>query len=580
MLYFSWIGYKEEPFSSHHYGKCDIPILFLSLKQTEEKPAVLILHIPLEEEVKSYGVLSWKPTGSKEPLCLFKGYVEKIEQENGVVVIYLNAIQNESSWLRIAQTLRSQKSFCNYFFDEEDIRPESVLADQPLIPYWCPVSGVCTLSHLTTSLDMFHGKEEAQVIQYRQVPGIRNVNISVKAQWIQQVQGMVDVFPWIERAFPHRVLATYTPSGLKKIWPKAGMLLGNSGYRVMHSELVINERKSEFLKLLNSQRIVQRCVFDGSLWLFWNFKQKRKETIQTAWNSQIPGASIDLNWNLGAITCAQAVDGWSPTRAYKKGECVRFGQKIFECLCDHHAFVFQENAHWKVHSEYTQELFLTLQSSFFLTRHGKKAFEFALQRAYVLWLKAARCCHMEIKGSLDALGGVTLGHQYRVSYPKGKIFSGKVTYYEYIANQEGVSVSIGLSALHPHAFMASPMFSGPHQTLGSYAENYAQEWYHLQGGREGRKGAEYIAYTDVKPQDTYAYAQFLAGNQLLDRIDVRSTDVDQFHILETSSTDSKQKHFLHPPAIRLHFQKLKGLDALHHTIPVQMLQGLSVVLPL
>ena len=577
MVYFSWMNQAEELFSPHLHTRCDVPIFFISLKQEEEKLAFLVLHLPLEVKVHSYGILSWKPAGAPEALCLFRGYVDNIQQENGVTVVYFKALQDESSWLRIASTLKSRESFCSYFFDEQDTRPESILADQPFIPYWCPVSGVCTLSHMTNSQDVFQSTDEVHVIQYRQTAGIRRLNITLKAQWIQQVQGMVDVFPWIERAFPQKVLATYTPQALKKIWPKPGELLGNSGYRVMHSELVANEHKSEFFKISKAKRMVQRYVFDGNLWLFWNFKQKRKETIQTLWNSEVPGLSLDLNWNLGAITSATAIDSWSPTRAYTKGQCVRFGNQVFECTQDHHSFVFQENLYWKLHVELTKELFLTVQSSFFLTENGRKSFEFAVQRAYVIWLKAARCRHMELKGSLQALGGITLGHQYRVSYPNGEIFTGKVTHYTLTCHQGEYTISIIVSGLHPSAFKETQGVSPISDSdVSSYATNYAQDWYYVQGKPQGRKGAEYITYEGLRPQDTYAYAQFMAGNKVLDRIEVRYTDEEQRALLEAPSNHSENKGFLRPTAIRMHFQKLKGLDVLHHTISVRMLQGLRI----
>ncbi|ETZ04628.1 MULTISPECIES: hypothetical protein [Holospora] len=578
MVYFFWLSHENEAFSFSEHGKIDRNIIFLSFRQEEEKPGELILHLPLDTPVKAYGVLSWMPKNQQNARCLFKGCVDQIHQENGITVVHLKAVQDHNSWNCLAQNFRAKETFCNYFFDDQDMRPESVLADQLLIPYWCPVSGKCKISHITNSENIFQAKGDIHITQYRQNPGISQVKISLSAQWIQQVQGMIDVFPWIERTFPNKNVATYTPDSLKKIWPKPGTLLGNSGYRVVHSELIFNQRKSEFLKLSTSDRIVQRHVFDGSLWLFWNLKQKRKENIQTLWTSSVPGESTELHWNLGAITSAQAIDGWSPNRAYKKGDCVRFGQKIFECLCDHHSFVFNEKLHWKLHDEHTQLLFSAIQSSFFLTCSGKKAFDFALQRAYKIWLKAARCCHLELKGTLDSLGGINLDHQVCIEYPKNCIFSGKVTQYTLIAEQGTCTITIVVSGLHSSAFFSSENSKAFDHSFPScaYAENYSPQWYQDPEKKEGKEGSQYFAYDHVTPQDSYAQGQFFTGNQLVERIDVLGSDKDQLYSLESLSNGSSEKPFLRPTAIRMHFRKLKGLDSLQHKIFVRMLQGLSV----
>ncbi|ETZ06872.1 hypothetical protein P618_200943 [Holospora obtusa F1] len=579
MLCFSWISQAKEFSSSFVHNKIDSSIISLSLTQKEEEPAALILHVPLNTVTEPYGILSWNPKNVQENVCLFKGYVEHIQQEKGIAIVYLKAFQDESSWLRIAKEFRSKETFCPYFFDDEDMRPESVLADQLFVPYWCPVSGKCKLSHVTSSLEVFHPKENVHIINYCQNPGINKLKIVLRAQWIQQVQGIVNVFPWIESAFPNKEVATYTPESLKKIWPKSGTLLGNSGYRVLHSELIVNQRKHEFLTLSNPDRIVQRYVFDGSLWIFWNLKQKRKEVIQTVWPSEVPGKSIELHWNLGAITSAQAIDGWSPVRAYKTGDYVRFGQQIFESIDDHYSSIFQENVHWKLHEERTKELFFTIQSSFFLTEFGKRAFDFALQRAYKIWLMAARCCHLEIKGSIEALLGITLEHQLILEYPKNNTFSGKVTQYTLSSCQGISSISVLVSGLHPNSWKSCDIKSVSYQDASCYAMNYSDGWYDDPEKKEGKKGAQYAAYYHSKPKDLYAYGQFFLGDQLLDKIDVRCVDTDQFQALESTTSHVFRSRFLRPTSIRLHFRKLKGCAALQHHICVKMFQGLTAFSP-
>ena len=315
MIYFSLISHAHEVFSPKIHAQHDVPIVFLSLKQEEGEAATLIMHVPLDTPIQNYGILSYQDA------AMFKGYVEHVYQEEGLSKIHFKAIQQEQSWLNLAYQMKGQETFCSEFFDDQETHWKNVLCDQPYVPYWCPYSGVCRLSHIIHETSVFNAKAEPIIVTgSKQLPGISRIRIQVYAQWIQQVQGLVDVFPWIERHFPGRVIATYSPKNLKKIWPKTGALLGNSGYRIVHSELTLNERKSSIVKLESGKRLVQRSVFDGSLWVFWNFKQKRKEYVETEWSSEIPGESVTVRWNLGKVTSPNAIDFWSPHRAYLKGE--------------------------------------------------------------------------------------------------------------------------------------------------------------------------------------------------------------------------------------------------------------------
>ena len=576
-MYCFWIDcpdaeYKQEAAHQEH-------VLSFSFRQEEAGPATVILELPLDTVLGQYALimLESKP-GMRIPY--FRGYVEQVHQAVGRMKVHLKAFQHHDSWEDMVKTVQAQCASWNLFWDEADTQWKHVLSHTAHVPYWCPVSGVCSLSSLTPNAQdaiPLDENTEVYVVQSAQVPAIGDITLEVHAQWLQHVQGVWDLFPWVAQRFSNHMIATCTPESLRKAWPKPGTLLGQSGYRILHSELEQDEHRSHCVEVKNGAQdpyIVQRSVYDGSLWVFWSFKQKRHEIIHTTWRSGISGEPHTLRWNLGKITNPHVIESWNPIRLYKKGDLVQFSQKIFEATNHHQSSVFQEGQNWRLHSEYTQALARTTQSSFFLTELGKDAFQYALGRVYRIWLQGARCRKVTLKGPLSVLSTLNLKHSICVRHPQWGVFCGKVTNYTLTIEPENSWVTIEIQGLHPDAgqVQLNPNFARP--LPPSYAQDYASGWYVDPEHVAGEGPLRYRAYDTFKPQDNFAHVPFLMSKQLIHSIDIKFDDQAQ---LEYLSEHTFRKTLKVPAThIKVQFRSLKGQAYVEHRIPVEMESHLSV----
>ena len=194
MIYFFWINDLHASFSSKEHAH-QAHILSFCLHQEEAEPATVIVQFPLETVIGQYAIVMLSSKDGTHTPC-FRGHVDQVYQAEGRIKVHLKAVHHNASWERIAHRIQSQEKAWNVFWEEGDTRWEHVLSSTTEVPYWCPVSGECTVSSLVGKPQeaiRLDAHPEVYVVQSAQVPAIGTIQLEVCAQWIQYVQGIIDL---------------------------------------------------------------------------------------------------------------------------------------------------------------------------------------------------------------------------------------------------------------------------------------------------------------------------------------------------------------------------------------------------
>ena len=525
MIYFAWIHPEEEFSPEKHLCHHEL-LLRASILHTEGHPAKLTLWVPQKKGApgQDWGMLSYKK--EDEPgkgICLFRGPLVEAtrnhdgdQEGHGWILSFLGQAETmDKAWNHLAMTLKQNPAYEPL---AEDGKWESLLSLAPFCLYWSRITGKLSLSHACKGAnlwDLTAHLDPKSLIYHHKEPVVR-VEIKASAQWIQTLQGYGDVVPLLSLPFPGKKIHTYTPKSLMNHWPKTGESFGRSGYYVVYSE--IRECNSiPFRAPLESypfgitlgsgkrQFFVKRTWLDAQLWIGYHYRQKRKEELCFSLKASLPTTTasdktVTITIPFQKILQYEDLPYFRPMSLYQKGKKIQFRGHAYQAKETHGAYFCFDPERWEWLPVESENLFLSVQNSFFLTPRGILAFERLIERAKTALTWGTRCIEVQVRGPLTewaaiGLDDAVLLHDDRI--PGGTI-QGKVIRYAMIAdaNQEEVQITLAGRVGVPCVVPSLP----PSQPC--YAIDYAQEEYQRYKNAYGYAGGViYRRYDDQSPED-------------------------------------------------------------------------------
>lgn len=611
MIKFAWVM-PTEAFDAELHFRQDEEIFKLTLIQEEGKPAELALVIAnpyLQKKIfpKPQGILTYRdPQG--EIHCLFRGRLINTQQSyqkyfvNLTFTSCLRPLKEE--WAEFLTHHPQLKEHYDPLFHKDPENPEAILASQPLCLYWHRHSGKLGLSHAFKHLDQSkHWRLESpsydpQSLSYRQETPIGSVNITASAQWVQHLDGFMDIAPYIADQFDEKMINTYTGKAFSNSWPKPGTSLGRSGYRVLYSALEETnapfyaplKRHRQALTLYHpvpnpqepwrqdmEKRIARRSWFRGELLIGWHYRQKRKEEISFTLQASLPPeikevSQKNLSFSLQKLTQYEDLPSFTPFTIYEPGSTIHFKGKVYQYTGPKDVCLkFAPNL-WQEVPEKTQDFFLAIQDSFFTTPRGIQAFEYALDcaKTYLTW--HTRCFYVQAKGSLD-WAPITTHDTAELSdhrLPGGRT-EGKVV--KYILTLEGASRPIVHLTLACRVGLKAPdPILGPPQPV--YAQDYADpEVFYYEQTPKTSRGITYLRYDHHQPQDLFRYRIYAHIKAMVEAVLIKNKPQEQENFLALLSSSSSSVLKDKETKISLQFQRLQGQECLIHRIPVDILHS-------
>lgn len=311
--------------------KSDLDILDFTLSQREGGIALCSLTIPLSSILKkdSYAFLIAKHNEKMTPLFYGKLMGVPLHVSDLQQKIELFAVPKDyrSQLEKIKKEAHQTAEWDELFVDVEKREdPTEILESRPELFCWNPVTHQVTLSNF------FVGRvnrtfNESQILQNSlkikigQLPK-PYINLSVVAEWVQEAEGEINLFPFIEKKFSGGKINTLTPKSLLIQWPRKGQLLGRSGYAIVESHLQpfnppmtgslgIYPHFTDQIELLdeNAGAIrLRQTWLNGKLKLGWCYKQKRREIVKLKLNhrhqmlSRSEANKLDLTLRLSDLS--------------------------------------------------------------------------------------------------------------------------------------------------------------------------------------------------------------------------------------------------------------------------------------
>lgn len=414
-FFFTWTD-PQHQLKLDEVTKTDLDVLDFSITQREGEIALCQLTIPLKSNLpqNQYAVLFVEIEGRRTPL--FRGRLMELPLQindwQQRIELFAMPIDAQAQLDTIRGQIQQTSEWDELFVDEhlrED--PVEVLESIPSLFCWHPVTHQMVLS------DLFKGRierkyDEKQILQNSLAIKIANlpkpyINVSLVAEWIQEAQGEINLFPLIEKEFEGGKINTLTAKGMLSSWPKTGQLLGRSGYSVVGSSLVSFVSGTTgvlglypkitpeitFTEETAKTTYLKRAWFTGSLKLGWHYRQRRRE--------------------IAKFTLSQQNQLEHRTESKKLNLSLRL-------------------------ADISKDLPSASSASFFETERGKKAVVHAIKIARCHLALSARGVEAVFKVPFEEALSLTLDESIQIchhAFPGGKA-TGKLIYYKLFASFE------------------------------------------------------------------------------------------------------------------------------------------------
>jgi hypothetical protein len=395
----------DQDFSETVHTEWPLKLLDLTVEQGEGRVAVAGLVLPVSEEVPSDGwaFIATDDRGHLEPILKgqFVGLPKRIDDHTKFVELVATPATLRQQVHQLRQSLEQDHGAC-FLLKASDKGSDSIdLADylefrQDLFCY-------DRITHQVSLSSLFEGRVSQefgpQILQdslnFRltdtPLPGIE---LTLVCEWVQELQGEINLFPKIEHQFPQGRLNTLSPKDLVDHWPQTGRLLGRSGYAVVRGFL------KEFIPSstgllgiyptttpLIQGKTYRQFWLEGELTLDWTYRQKRQERLEVRLHHRNQYLS-------------------SSNRPYRK-----LNLKLNHLMASRKT-----------------------QSRFFETEAGQKALSRALDIAKSHLAYSARAAEVTFQVAFQEALDITLDHQVTVHHPSlpGGKLTGKVTRYRFM----------------------------------------------------------------------------------------------------------------------------------------------------
>jgi hypothetical protein len=543
------------------------------------------------------------PTGTKgliqqeDDEVLFKGFLigHPVKMEGPTATIEL--ISKPADFLEKVALLQ-KKSRIPPYWDDLWIRPENhhnleEVQDVRTASLYCD-----RITEELSSSDWFEGRQsfpisppffpESLTTKIVRSP-LKACTIKVHAHWIQSENGISNLGPSIRRAFPHFKVSTYTKNAVLKKWPETGKRLGRSGYWILKSELKTVTPASPLYPSASPSLLLadesdsfkpyrmRRHWFKTTLWVGWEYQQKRKETLSVTLEHDFQplfpgeGEHKTVEVTLQNINPDPKAYPWRPGAYYAKSTKVTYKNGIYMCKTPHQAgAVFEEDQqYWAFKKIFYTPLGHHARASFFITERGYQAAEHAMERAKVILAQSARSLEVSFEGPWDALKTVTTDTTLTLSDPRlpsGKV-RGKVVSYALIAKGETgerfVRVTL-LCAAGAKTTTPVNLKETPHYALDDYCEETYQVYENKV--RTTPTGLTYFSYDDKGPLDPFQGGPVLRGIKLTNGPEEQEAEMLSY--AHTTVSVVKKAVSEKPTQLHLYFKDLRTKEKMEHMIPV------------
>jgi hypothetical protein len=660
MIGFSWIEEKDEFTPLHHQKK--EPILSLKLTHKEGEISILDIELPYEkaqailhseEPYKQWAYLSYQHPDQETPQCLFKGWLakhpQKCQGETLCLRFYGSSPKTEQIQKNLLKNLGDSSKNLDIFPDplffktNQTLKIEDFLQNQPKVLFIDPIE------HAIKTIDLFQGTHTIHLdrnflwntLKVEVNDPVDRINLLVSAQWTQRQWGFLNLSSYIKKLFPEKIVNTYSGSQLMKTWPKEGKRLGKSGYRIIHGNIrrIVppfqkhdSYERSLFLPHEKSNICLERSWFDTNLIVGWDFHRKRHETITIALESKLlPIArhktkSKTIHLNLDKLFEESTTPFWYPNTYYHQSRRVRHDNNEYLCAKDHVSDVCFNPLFWEIVPA-TQHVIPEVKSSFFLTKRGQQAFEYALDRAKVHLFAGARQLKVRFTGGWKELAQANSSTSILLTDPllPGGQAQGKIV--EISLQAEGktgraiveVTLALSLSALDNNVMGQAEENPNPSDEISNLSdessesfsygsdealdlsdepeekptntpyvdEEYVEEsyCYNPLTTYNSPQKISYYPYHDQSPQDPYAKMGFMLPHEMIKQIKLINGPLEQERTM-TQWIHDQGSHITHEfkkhmkswgplkslgTSIHLEMQRINPSECYRHTITVRSL---------
>lgn len=598
-IYFAWVK-GSEVYDSTLHAREDEKIFHLEISQKEAgyARARVVLQNP-------YHGLLW-PKDKQHCLIscdegpLFKGRLLAMpcQIKGELITIDFIAIPGDFEEKRhtLCQEIMSAGVYDPLYFSEEKPSLRDLLQAYTALPYWDRLSGKLSLS------DIFRGKKRLDVsgnffrdsltVQMLQNP-LREVNVDISAQWIQQAKGCIEVGQHIKKACPQGYLSTLNGPSLEQSWWPDKQALRLNGYRLETSQLTRlnpeNERKfpsasKAYWHKADKPKQVRfpRTWYDVQMRFGWSYNQKRRETAVLNLKQKIQDLSVgvgqrkSLSFNLNTILGQN--HPWCPNRVYTRDFCVLYNGMVYRCIKRHtskHAF---DPKKWKLLPNLVHVDGQSARAEFFPTTRGQQAIGYGMEVAKAHLASSARCIQLTFRAPWQGLTSLTLDHNVVLQDERlpGATVTGKVVAYRFIADgasgEKIVEVKLGVSAgdgiTSTDAFPEDSFY-----VEDGYAEENPSAHAHIYA-RSSSTLCYRIGENNDPPMGIHRPAE-LSEYDLIQQIEIMDDAVFQEHVLEQQqfphSDDLKKVLRQRPTNVRIKLKDLRTHGCLDRTVHVETL---------
>jgi len=451
----------------------------------------------------------------------------------------------------LAQSLKTPPFYDDLFVEVGDENPVNVLEARSDLFVWDRRTGTASLTSLFQGdrvLDLSDSILEGSLKLSLGDTPLDSITIEVSAEWIQQADGDINIFPKIAKKFPKGLVNTLTTEQLTKQWPKVGDKIGpeaslkQSGYQVVKSTLrpitppntgilgIYPTVTPEITTLVDGKPCavrLKRSWFKGDLWLYWHYFQKRREVLRFTLNQ-----SSKLSGRI---------------RPRQKRLTIQL-QSVQNHLVNRAA------------------------SSFFISPRGRLAVIHALEIAKAHLAGSSRCVEVEFEVPLSHASDISLRDSVRLKSDKipGDLIVGKVIGYTFSITPESAlaRIKLGIAAGSPVDFKA------PEPKTEDIYCNDEQESYF-----KTPSGIAFKAYDNQTPTQGILHPLGLTIHDFIKGVQVQGTPEKQFqHLLENeypNRDDTLGALADVPTIIDVQLLDLRTQPVLEHTIDLDILNTWS-----
>lgn len=189
--------------------------------------------------------------------------------------------------------------------DLSEFVPEGLLVKKGSLEGRTHLPFVDALTHALSlkNIGSVKGKTAIQHILYgsvrrRALKPLEALSVEIKAQWNEEGEGTINLFPFLEKAFPGGRVSSFAPPAFESQWPKVGDRVGAMVHRAQSGYWV----EKSWLKPCG-QGLDGQTFYEGMLSVYGRYTQRRRGVLVLSHGQGTgPTVRFDLGF-LGSLSC-------------------------------------------------------------------------------------------------------------------------------------------------------------------------------------------------------------------------------------------------------------------------------------